>query len=87
MSTYRSLLQKSDIADRQVRYAIVGLLRNLVLPDTLKDDLGPLALKAFVDWKIFDDDVGVQVMGPLVGGAMVSLKHLCKGNCESTTFS
>ena len=80
--TYKKLLQNSSIADRQVRYAIVGLLRNLVLPDTLKGELGPLALRAFEDWQVFDDEVGVQIMGPLVGGAMVALKHLCRGNCE-----
>jgi hypothetical protein len=78
--TFKQLLENVFITDRQVRYAIVGLLRNLVLPDTLKSELGPLAIRAFERWKVFDDEVGIQIMGPLVGGAMVALKLLCRGN-------
>ncbi|KAG7575458.1 hypothetical protein FFLO_00277 [Filobasidium floriforme] len=78
--TFKRLLENEVITDRQVRYAIVGLLRNLVLPDTLKTELGPPAIRAFERWKVFDDEVGIQIMGPLVGGAMVALKLLCRGN-------
>lgn len=78
--TFKRLLENEVITDRQVRYAIVGLLRNLVLPDTLKPELGPPAIRAFERWKVFDDEVGIQIMGPLVGGAMVALKLLCRGN-------
>lgn len=57
-----------------------------MLPDTLKGELGPLAIRAFEEWKVFEDEVGIQIMGPLVGGAMVALKHLCRGNREPAVF-
>lgn len=66
--------------DKQIIHALQGLLRNLLIPDTLKDELGVPAMKAFDRLKVLKPEIGGQVIGPTVGGAVVALKHTVKNN-------
>lgn len=102
VDSINTLLSLPTLSDKNLIYALFGLLRNLVLPDTsIKEQSSDAIIGAIKRWEVLGSpsirstenrDTTVDGViresrdvfsGPIVGTALVVLKHLCKTNPQS----